>query len=282
VSQAPDVPTLSYSSYLHVPELLSQQECLAEPPAHDELQFIIVHQVYELWFKLVLFELDAVNTALQRATGQVESEAEGELRAATRLCRRVVEIFRVLVPQIHVLESMRPVDFLAFRSRLNPASGFQSAQFREVEFVMGLKNAELIRRLDADPRLPQVQARFDAPSIADNLYRLLAARGLPATAPGAARTDTAARDTLEALRAVYEHPDDHHTLYELFEALLDVDEQIVLWRRHHVVMVERQIGDKPGTGKGRTGDLDGIRYLRTTLDRFALPDLWAVRGALED
>jgi tryptophan 2,3-dioxygenase len=147
---------------------------------------------------------------------------------------------------------------------------------------MGLKNAELIRRLDDDPRVPAVRARYEASSIADELYRLLTARGLPATPPGRQRGEEAERATLEALRAVYEHPDDHPTLYDLFETLLDVDEHIVLWRRHHVVMVERQIGDKPGTGKGRTGELDGIRYLRTTLDRFALPDLWAVRSVLED
>ena len=265
---------LTYSEYLKVPELLRLQGCLADPPAHDELQFIVVHQVYELWFKLVLHELDAMASAATTATD------EG-FRTATRLGRRVVSILHVLVGQIHVLESMRPVDFLAFRSRLNPASGFQSAQFREVELVLGLKDPALMKRLATDASAAAAVQRFDQASLPETLYAALRRRGLAVTLPGPDRSEAQAQETLQALRAVYEQPDRHQALYELCETLLDIDEQIVLWRRHHVMMVERQIGAKPGTGKGTTGELDGIRYLRTTLDKQALPDLWAVRTLLQ-
>jgi tryptophan 2,3-dioxygenase len=265
---------LTYSQYLKVPELLQLQQVQTEPPAHDELQFIVVHQVYELWFKLVLHELDGVQAAIAAGT-------DVSLRNATRLVRRVKAIFDVLIPQIHVLESMRPVDFLAFRARLNPASGFQSAQFRELECLMGLKDEALVRRVETDPRIDAVHARMAAPSLPDTLYALLADRGLSVTAPGPARTPAQEVATRGALASVYARPDDEPVLYPLFEALLDLDEQLILWRRHHVMMVERQIGDKPGTGKGTTGDLDGIRYLVTTLGKRALPDLWAVRSLLE-
>ena len=266
---------LTYSEYLHVPQLLREQHCLAEPPAHDELQFIVVHQVYELWFKLLLHELDAVHDL-------VDDGRDASLREAARLCRRVETIFKVLVQQIHVLESMRPVDFLAFRNRLKPASGFQSVQFREVECLMGLKDADLLRRVDEDPRLPALRARLQADSIPEALYRTLAVRGHAVTAPVPVRSGAQAAATLAALRAIYERPDEHAVLHDLCEALLDIDEQIILWRRHHVMMVERQIGAKPGTGKGHTGDLDGIRYLQTTLGKRALPDLWDVRTVLTD
>jgi tryptophan 2,3-dioxygenase len=266
---------LTYSEYLHVPQLLAEQHCLSVPPAHDELQFIVVHQVYELWFKLLLHELDAVH-------GLIDDGRDEALRHATRLCRRVETIFKVLVQQIHVLESMRPVDFLRFRDRLKPASGFQSVQFRELECLMGLKDENLLRRVDDDPRLPALRARMEADSLPDALYRTLATRGHAVTPPDAARTGPQAAATLVALRAIYEHPDQHAVLHDLCEALLDIDEQIILWRRHHVMMVERQIGAKPGTGQGHTGDLDGIRYLQTTLGKRALPDLWDVRTVLAD
>ena len=265
---------LTYSEYLKVPELLRLQSEQSDPAVHDELQFIIVHQVYELWFKLILHELDAIAAATATAT-------DDGFRAATRLGRRVVSILQVLVTQIHVLESMRPVDFLAFRSKLNPASGFQSAQFREVEAVLGLRDPALMKRLATDATAAAAVRRFDQPSLPQILYGALQRRGLAVTLPGPERTEAQARDTLQALRGIYEQPDRHSAPYDLCEMLLDIDEQVVLWRRHHVMMVERQIGAKPGTGAGATGELDGIRYLRTTLDKQALPDLWAVRTVLQ-
>ncbi len=266
---------LTYSDYLKVPELLEQQHCLAEPPAHDELQFIVVHQVYELWFKLVRHEADEIHRLLRAGS-------DTDLRNALRLARRIEAIFKVLVGQIHVLESMRPADFLKFRAALNPASGFQSVQFREVECLFGLKDETLASYTSGDPRHGELQRRLAETSIAETLYAVLRAKGFDVTAPGDARTEAQRDATLAALKVVYDDPDDHPLVYELCESLVDIDEQLILWRRHHVMMVERQIGDKPGTGKGTTGDLDGIRYLQTTLMRRVFPDLWEVRTLLSD
>ncbi|GJM23355.1 MAG: tryptophan 2,3-dioxygenase [Planctomycetota bacterium] len=266
---------IRYSEYLRVPELLDQQHCLTVPEAHDELQFIIVHQVYELWFKLVRHELDAILAALKVG-------GSSEIYTATRLSRRVQEIFKVLVKQIHVLESMRPSDFMAFRKKLNPASGFQSVQFREVEAMLGLKDATLAAFTREDPRHPALLKRLEAESIDEVAYELLRQRGFDVVTPSAERSEADEERSLLALKVLYDKPDNDPALYELLEGLVELDEQLILWRRHHVMMVERQIGDKPGTGKGTTGNLDGIRYLRTTLNRRAFPDLWAVRTVLSD
>lgn len=265
---------LSYSSYLKIDALLDQQECLAEPPAHDELQFIIVHQVYELWFKLVRHELEGAQAALQAGD-------DTNLRRALHLLRRVEDIFGVLVKQIHVLESMRPVDFLAFRGRLNPASGFGSVQFREVECMLGLKDAKLAALAAGDPRHGELLKRLEQPSLVDSFYALMNRRGFPVSPP-ADRSPEDEAATFAALRTLYIRPDDHPLEYALSEAFVELDELMILWRRHHVMMVERQIGDKPGTGKGVTGDLDGIRYLASTLGKRSVPDLWAVRSLLPD
>lgn len=266
---------LTYSEYLRVPQLLEQQRCLATPEVHDELQFIIVHQVYELWFKLVLHTLDE----MQRF---VAAGDDVSLRGAVRLGRRVQAIFDVLIRQIHVLESMRPADFLKFRAILNPASGFGSVQFREVECVLGLKDSRLAAAASGDPRHPELMRRMTAPSLADVFYERLAAQGLDVVAPSSERSPDEERRTLLALRGVYDDPDGRPLQYDLCETFVELDEQLILWRRHHIMMVERHIGDKPGTGKGVTGDLDGIRYLKTTLPRRAFPDLWAVRSILTD
>jgi tryptophan 2,3-dioxygenase len=265
---------VSYSSYLKVPELLQQQHCLAEPESHDELQFIIVHQVYELWFKLIRHELDTVHEHLRGGSDR-------DFWTAIRLLRRVQSIGEVLVKQIHVLETMRPHDFLDFRRVLNPASGFQSVQFREVECMLGLKDELLASFTKSDPRHPELQRRLAEPSLRDTFYAQMAARGLDVTRPEDADEEAHER-TLLALKTIYDAPDDHALVYELCESLIEVDEQFILWRRHHIMMVERQIGDKPGTGKGTMGDQDGIRYLSTTLTRRAFPALWEVRTRLTD
>ena len=272
---AGDPRTLTYSEYLKVPELLDLQTCLTEPEAHDELQFIIVHQVYELWFKLVMHEVDEI----QRL---IEAGSEYDLRNVIRLCRRIHQILQVLVGQIHVLETMRPHDFLKFRAALNPASGFQSVQFRELECALGLKDEKLASYTAGDPRHPELQKRLKATSVSDQLYASLKRMGHDVTPPGPDRDAAAEEATMAALKVIYDGPDEHGLVYTLCEALVDIDEQIILWRRHHVMMVERQIGDKPGTGKGTTGELDGIRYLSTTLMRRIFPDLWTVRTLLTD
>jgi tryptophan 2,3-dioxygenase len=236
---------LSYNSYLHIPQLLELQQGLTQ--AHDELLFIVVHQVYELWFKVLIDELESVRTA-------IETEA---LRAAKHALKRVKVIEDLLVEQVAVLETMAPQDFLTFRSELAPASGFQSVQFREIEFLSGLKDAGYIKTLDKEgDAQARLRRRLDEPSLHDAFTALLNRRG-------ATITD------------LYRQGDRHADLLELAEALLDHDEGFRLWRLRHVEMVERQIGDKPGTG-GSTG----VRYLQSTLGKRFFPELWEVRSQL--
>jgi tryptophan 2,3-dioxygenase len=248
-----DTP-LTYGSYLKVSELLGLQENRSSPAHHDEPLFIIIHQVYELWFKLILHELDSAVAALQG----------DRVLEATRLLRRVVEVQRVLVAQVKILETMRPQDFLGFRYHLNPASGFQSIQFREVEFLLGLKAPGILEHLRSDPaETGRLQARLAAPSIADAFDALLVRRG----------ADPAREDwRLEALVQIYEQPETRADLLALAEVLVDIDENLSLWRAHHVQMVERMIGAKRGTGGS-----EGVSYLQSTLPKRAFPDLWRVR-----
>jgi tryptophan 2,3-dioxygenase len=247
-------PILTYGRYLKVPELLSLQNCLGSPPHHDEPLFIVIHQVYELWFKLVLHELDS-------AIAHLDADRVHE---ATRLLRRVVEIQRVLIGQVKVLETMRPQDFLGFRYHLNPASGFQSVQFREVEFLLGIKDAAILSHLRSEPEeMKRLEARLQAPSVPDAFDALLERHGF-------ARSGDDWR--LRALVRVYDSPEAHAALLALSEVLLDIDENLSLWRAHHVQMVERMIGAKRGTGGS-----EGVAYLQSTLPKRAFPDLWQVR-----
>src|SRR5438034_3672917 len=159
---------LSYNRYLRVPELIDLQTCLSSPAQHDELLFITVHQAYELWFKQILHEIDA-------AIGLMKEDHPAEAALALR---RVVEIEKLLIAQIHILETMTPISFLAFRDELNPASGFQSMQFREIEFASGLKDARILREFLADEfAAKRLQARMNAPSLSESFYAVLRRRG---------------------------------------------------------------------------------------------------------
>jgi tryptophan 2,3-dioxygenase len=259
---------LTYGKYLEIPALLSLQKSLSDPAHHDEPLFIIIHQVYELWFKLVLHEVDS-------AVEELDADRVGE---GTRLLRRVVEIQRLLVQQVRILETMRPQDFLGFRYHLNPASGFQSVQFREVEFALGLKDAELIQRLRGEPEeMARLQRRLTAPSLGDAFDALLRRRGFagPPLTPGGPAQPADWR--LQALVAVYNEPEAHADLNALAEVLVEVDECLALWRAHHIQMVERMIGGKRGTGGS-----EGVTYLKSTLPKRAFPDLWRVRSEIGD
>ena len=236
---------LSYDSYLRIPQLLELQLGLTK--AHDELLFIVVHQVYELWFKVLIHELESVRSA-------IETE---DLRAAKHALKRVKVIEELLVEQVAVLETMAPQDFLTFRSELAPASGFQSVQFREIEFLSGLKDRGYLKTLDSEGEAQaRLQRRLDEPSLHDAFTALIKRRGV-------------------TVSDLYRQGDRHADLLELAEALLDHDEGFRLWRLRHVEMVERQIGDKPGTG-GSTG----VRYLQSTLGKRFFPELWEVRSQL--
>lgn len=249
---------LTYSSYLRLPGLLGQQVPQAEPPAHDELLFITVHQVYELWFQQLLFELEAARDAMMT----------GETWQARHLLRRVHAIERLLIAQVDILETMTPQDFLAFRAGLAPASGFQSVQFRELEFLSGAKDQAFLARFRAisGAERGRLERRLAEPSLWDAFVRLLPARGLPAGADG---------QILASLRLVAADRSAHDDLWQLAEDLLSHDELAGLWRARHVAMVERQIGTKSGTG-GSTG----APYLRKRVPLRYFPLLWELRDHL--
>ncbi len=262
---------LSYGSYLKVPELLELQDLHSEPPAHDELLFITIHQAYELWFKQILFELDSVRVAMRK----------DDPYEAARLLERVLTIEGLLVQQIHILETMTPRDFLSFRSALKPASGFQSAQFREVEFVSGIKErGEVMKNMQMlQVERERLQKRLDEPSLRTEFYELLQRLDYDVAVPpedGEADEETRQR-IFDGLHDVYEHPEKHFHIYNLAEALVSHDQNILLWRFHHVRVVERLIGTKPGTGGS-----SGVDYLSSTLEKRAFPLLWEVRGHLSD
>lgn len=264
-------PLLSYNKYLRVPDLIALQECLSNPVHHDELLFITIHQAYELWFKVILSEIDAA-VALMNADRPA---------AAERALRRVVEIEKLLVQQIHIIETMSPISFLGFRDQLNPASGFQSMQFREIEFSSGLKDAQILSEFRNDPfaheRLSQ---RFIQPNLGDAFYGLLLRKGLdtPTDGEGIDEAERKARYG-KRTRAVLElltHFEQRYEEFKLAEALLEHDEYFSLWRSHHIKMVERMVGAKRGTGGS-----EGIGYLRTTLDKKFFPELWEARTYLD-
>jgi tryptophan 2,3-dioxygenase len=266
-----DNPPLSYNKYLRIQDLINLQDCLSTPAHHDELLFITVHQAYELWFKQILHELDAAIQLLE----------EDRVPAATRAVKRIVEIEKLLVNQIHILESMTPISFLAFRDQLNPASGFQSMQFREIEFSSGLKDKSILREFSSDEFAhKRLQARMSRPTLADCFYRVLQRRGL--TAPlTSTDADTAQQKKTyeERTRAVLEvltHFEERYEEFQLTEALLEHDEYFSLWRYHHIKMVERMVGAKRGTGGS-----EGIGYLKTTLDKKFFPELWEARTYLD-
>jgi tryptophan 2,3-dioxygenase len=266
-----DNPPLSYNKYLRVQDLINLQDCLSSPAHHDELLFITVHQAYELWFKQILHEIDAAIQFLE----------EDRLPPATRALRRVVDIEKLLVDQIHILESMTPISFLAFRDQLNPASGFQSMQFREIEFSSGLKDKKILREFSSDEFAhPRLQARLSSPSLADCFYRVLQRRGLQAP-PAVADADVAElkqayEQRTRAVLEVVTHFEERYEEFQLAEALLEHDEYFALWRSHHIKMVERMVGAKRGTGGS-----EGIGYLKTTLDKKFFPELWEARTYLD-
>lgn len=249
---------LTYSSYLHLTELLECQQPATDQ--HDELLFVVIHQVYELWFKQILHESALLQTRLEAGAGS------GALHTA----RRIAKILKTIVGQLDVLETMTPRQFASFRPQLGSSSGFQSDQFRELEAVLGRR--DLDPDLDLDRRTAAAMRRR---SVFDSLLRFLAAGGYDVPAPALERDPrepwpAGDASILELLRAVY---DDEQTASEVCEALVDLDEGIQEWRYRHVKMVERIIGLQSGTGGSAGAD-----YLRTTLFRPAFPDLWTVRG----
>jgi len=273
---APQPGQLTYSSYLKVPELLELQQPQSSPIHHDELLFILVHQTYELWFKELLHDLDAVVGNLQKAGAAPQSR--DEVYEAARLLRRCTEITRILVEQFTILETMLPTHFLAFRSLLEPASGFQSEQFREIEFLCGLKDEKMLRyhRPTAEAYASR-KRRLEEPSLRDVFFGALQAMGKLAPASESASE----KERFEArARAVYElYKDEHHhrDWIDVCERLTEFDELVVSWRLRHIQLVERIIGIRMGTGGSA-----GASYLKLTLDKKFFPELWEARTLLTE
>ncbi len=258
---------LTYSRYLKLDELLELQQPLSEGPEHDEILFIVIHQVYELWFKEILHELDHLERML----------LANDAPHALGTLKRILTILKTLVAQIDVLETMSPVSFLSFRSRLESASGFQSAQFRQLEFRLGRKRAAVLSQHPADSRGGRALAHdLGRPSLWHVFLGFLSARGYPVPTPllqpDVERSVAPSPEVQELLLDVYRND---HLVEMLCERLVDLDEGIQEWRYRHVKMVERTIGTKHGTGGS-----EGAEYLKTTLFEPLFPDLWAIRARL--
>jgi aminocarboxymuconate-semialdehyde decarboxylase len=277
-SSSPSTPLegqLTYSSYLKVPELLELQQRQSLPPHHDEMLFIIVHQTYELWFKELLHDLDAVVANL-RAAGAGASH--DEVYEAARLLRRCTEITRVLVEQFTILETMLPTHFLAFRNLLEPASGFQSEQFREIEFLCGLKDEKMLRYHRPTPEAyERLRRRLEEPSLRDVFFAALERMGtLPAMNKDSNEKEKFAARA-RAIHALYKDENHHRDWIDVCERLTEFDELVVSWRLRHIQLVERIIGTRMGTGGSA-----GASYLKLTLDKKFFPELWEARTLLTE
>ncbi|HEY6134227.1 MAG TPA: tryptophan 2,3-dioxygenase [Rubrivivax sp.] len=259
---------MSYGDYLHLDAVLNAQHPLS--PDHNEMLFIVQHQTSELWMKLMLHELRAA----------VRSVAQDDLHGAFKMLARVSKIMEQLVHAWDVLATMTPPEYSAVRPFLANSSGFQSWQYRCIEFTLGNKNAAMLKphahRADL---LAHVQAAYEAPSLYDEALRLLARRGLPVPATHTERDwrlpYTASGAVEQAWLVAYRAPKAHWDLYQLGEELTDLEDAFRLWRFRHVTTVERVIGFKRGTG----GTM-GVGYLRQMLDVVLFPEIWTLRTAL--
>ena len=259
--------TLDYAGYLQLDQLLRLQRPLSEPEQHDELLFIIIHQTFELWFKLLLHEFDKVKCDF----------SSNDLFGAIHTFKRVRTVMKTLVGQLDILETMTPMSFTAFRDRLESSSGFQSTQFRELEFVLGYKRPELVRSHDpANPATAALQRRLRERSVVDHFYDFLEQQGV--AIPAALRErdpelpSVADAQVQAGLLHLYRTRGDCTVL---FEVMTDFDEGLQEWRYRHVKVVERTIGSKQGTGGS-----PGVEFLKRSLFKPVFPDLWAIRHAL--
>ena len=260
-------PAVTYASYLHVDELLDLQRPRSEGPEHDELLFIVIHQVYELWFKEILHEIDRVKALLEA----------GDPHRAQHTLKRVLTILKVLVAQLDILETMTPLEFFSFRERLEAASGFQSDQFRQLEFALGRKSPQAIARFASDTRARKaLEQRFHESTLWDAFLGYLSREGYAVPAAALARdVTTAVEPSPELQQILIEVYRNDPKNSEICERLVDLDEGVQEWRYRHVKMVERTIGVKMGTGGSA-----GAAYLRATIGAPLFPDLWEIRSHL--
>jgi tryptophan 2,3-dioxygenase len=263
-----DPQAITYGSYLRLEELLALQKPRADGEVeHDEMLFIVIHQVYELWFKEILHEIDYVRRLL----------ADDDTHRSQHTLKRILTILKVMVAQLDILETMTPLEFMTFRERLAAASGFQSDQFRQLEFALGVKSRAAIGRFPEGSRARRaLERRWSEPTLWDAFLRYLEREGHDVPGSALARDVTAPPAADPAVQRVLVHvyrTDAKNA--QLCERLVDLDEGIQEWRYRHVKMVERTIGARPGTGGS-----SGARYLRQTLMDPIFPDLWEIRSQL--
>lgn len=258
---------ITYSNYLKINELLELQQPLSDPEEHDEMLFIIIHQVYELWFKQMLHEFDLLREELNA----------GETWTAARTMRRVLTILKTMVAQIDILETMTPLEFESFRGFLQNASGFQSVQFRELEMLCGLRSPHILKAHENQPEhYETLKSRMDEDTLWECFCRYLNEQGYDVTIPERKHDEGLLYDpdkeTQKTLLHIMQNDPETALLSELF---VDFDEGMQEWRYRHVKMVERTIGNKMGTGGS-----SGVDYLRGTLHRRIFPDLWEIRSEI--
>lgn len=256
---------LTYTSYLKIDALKNLQELKSNPPEHDEMLFIIIHQAYELWFKQILHEGDRLCLHLE----------SNQITDAQKTLKRITTILKVLVHQVDILETMTPLEFLTFRNYLESASGFQSAQFRELEFMLGLKDAVALKRTDAGSEdYVLLSKRYNSPTLWDTFLAYLKRNSYEIPEEILARDYTKKIEANETVQKILIDIYRNSPIIAQFcELLLDFDEGLQEWRYRHVQMVQRTIGTKMGTGGSAGAD-----YLKSTLFRQAFPDLWAIRA----
>jgi tryptophan 2,3-dioxygenase len=251
--------SLTYSNYLKLNKLLHIQDCLS--PDHDEMLFIVIHQTYELWFKEMLHELDYLKKLLLK----------NDLPRSLHTTKRMLTILKVLVHQTDILETMTPLEFLTFRDRLESASGFQSFQFRELEFALGHKNPQILNRFDElDEEKQLLQKRFNEKSLWQIFLEFLKLNNFKVT--DTMISSDKENNSPELREIITEIYNNNYMIAQFCELLVDLDEGFQEWRYRHVKMVERTIGTKQGTGGS-----DGVKYLMKTLSIKFFPLLWEIR-----
>ena len=261
----------TYGDYLCLDQLLSAQKPRSATARHDEMLFIIQHQTSELWMKLMLHELDA-------AVACVKAD---KLEPCFKILARVAQIQRMLFEQWGVLETMTPNEYLGFRDTLGPASGFQSYQYRAIEFALGNKDPNTLKPHRSNPEVhADLEVRLSTPSLYDEFLRYLARRGLPVPADRLERDFAQSYERSDAVvavfRTIYEDTERYWSEYDMAEKLVDIEERFQLWRFRHMTTVKRVIGFRRGTGGS-----SGVAFLKKALDLVFFPELWDVRTELE-
>lgn len=263
----PNASQLTYGSYLKIPELLGLQELQSKPAQHDEMLFIIIHQVYELWFKQILHEV----------SGMFEVIDQDRHLPFIKKLKRVNRILDVLVHQIDILETMTPIEFDTFRALLNPASGFQSHQFRVAEYSLGIRDEGYLKYHESNPTAyAAMKAAIEAPSLWDRVLAFLNRKDI--TVPAEVLQRDVRKpwvmnlELAKTFSGIYRDIEEHPNAYAMLESLLDLDQKLLLWRYRHVAMVERIIGITRGTG-----GTQGVEYLSSTLTKRAFPEIWEAR-----